>query len=79
MFPAIFKWQNFKRFLCSTVFRVSDFNLLAACAFGLEAVVKRELQALGFDARGVQPGKIGFRGDWDAVAKAKPEIHMAKR
>ena len=39
-------------------------NLLAACAFGLEAIVKRELIALGFDANIVRPGRIRFRGDF---------------
>ena len=54
-------------------------NLIAACAFGLEAIVKRELIALGYDARVLTPGRIGFEGDWTAVCEANIWLRTADR
>lgn len=54
-------------------------KLTAACAFGLEAIVKRELISLGFDPRVEQPGRISFDGDWHAVAKANVWLRTADR
>lgn len=54
-------------------------KLTAACAFGLEAIVKRELISLGFAARVEQPGRISFEGDWHAVAKANVWLRTADR
>lgn len=55
-------------------------QLTAACAFGLEALVKRELIALGFDGVAVsQPGRVGFHGDWSAVCRANIWLRTADR
>ena len=55
-------------------------KLVAACAFGLEAIVKRELIALGHqDAKVEQPGRIAFEGDWAAVARANLWLRVADR
>ena len=54
-------------------------KLIAACAFGLEAIVKRELIALGYEARVLTPGRIGFEGDWSAVCKANIWLRTADR
>jgi 23S rRNA (guanine2445-N2)-methyltransferase / 23S rRNA (guanine2069-N7)-methyltransferase len=55
-------------------------NLLAACAFGLEAIVKRELISLGYeDAHVAQPGRIRFAGDWSAVCRANMWLRTADR
>ncbi len=54
-------------------------QLIAACAFGLEAIVKRELSQLGFDPRVVQPGRISFAGDWSDVARANLWLRTADR
>ena len=55
-------------------------NLVAACAFGLEALVKRELIALGYlDAHVVQPGRIRFQGDWQDVCKTNLWLRTADR
>ena len=53
--------------------------LTAACAFGLEAIVKRELISLGFEPHVQQPGRISFSGDWSAVAKANLWLRTADR
>ena len=54
-------------------------KLIAACAFGLEAIVKRELIALGYEARVLTPGRIGFEGDWSAVCETNIWLRTADR
>ncbi|MFK7765838.1 MAG: class I SAM-dependent methyltransferase [Mariniblastus sp.] len=54
-------------------------KLTAACAFGLEAIVKRELIALGYEPRVTQPGRISFEGDWSAVCRANIWLRTADR
>jgi len=54
-------------------------NLTAACAFGLEALVKRELIALGYQPKVSQPGRIEFQGDWSAVCRANIWLRTADR
>ena len=55
-------------------------KLTAACAFGLEAIVKRELISLGYDdAKVTQPGRICFAGDWEAVCRANIWLRTADR
>jgi len=55
------------------------FELLATAAFGLEAVVVRELEALGYAARIPQPGKVAFEGDALAIARANLWLRSAER
>ena len=43
-------------------------ELIATAASGTEAVVKRELAALGYEARTVTPGRLLFSGDESAIA-----------
>ena len=54
-------------------------TLVAACAFGLEAVVKRELIALGHDAKVAQPGRVEFFGNWADVCRANLWLRTADR
>lgn len=54
-------------------------NLVAACAFGLEAIVKRELIALGYEPHVVQPGRVRFAGDWLAVCRTNLWLRTADR
>ena len=55
-------------------------KLVAACAFGLEAIVKRELIALGYgDARVEQPGRIVFSGDESAICRCNLWLRTADR
>ena len=46
----------------------TNMNLVARCAFGLEAIVARELQALGYETSISGPGQVNFNGDWQAVS-----------
>ncbi len=43
------------------------FELIATTAFGLEAVVKREIQNLGYSIKSTEDGKITFSGDVRAL------------
>ncbi|HJT31544.1 MAG TPA: bifunctional 23S rRNA (guanine(2069)-N(7))-methyltransferase RlmK/23S rRNA (guanine(2445)-N(2))-methyltransferase RlmL [Pirellulales bacterium] len=54
-------------------------NLLATSAVGLEAVVARELKALGYEPRIVQTGRIAFAGDEAAVCRANLWLRCADR
>jgi 23S rRNA (guanine2445-N2)-methyltransferase / 23S rRNA (guanine2069-N7)-methyltransferase len=54
-------------------------KLVAACAFGLEAIVKRELISLGYEPKVSQPGRIEFEGDWLAVCRTNLWLRVADR
>lgn len=54
-------------------------DLTATSTFGLEAVVVRELEALGYAARSTQTGRIEFSGDQSAVARANLNLRCADR
>ncbi|REJ66936.1 MAG: bifunctional 23S rRNA (guanine(2069)-N(7))-methyltransferase RlmK/23S rRNA (guanine(2445)-N(2))-methyltransferase RlmL [Planctomycetota bacterium] len=54
-------------------------ELVATCAFGLEAIVVRELAALGYDAQVVSPGRILFVGDTTAICRANLWLRTADR
>ncbi len=56
-----------------------QFDLIAACAFGLEAIVRRELSALGIDATIGESGRVHFRGTLETVAKANLWLRCADR
>lgn len=59
---------------------MDQLRLIATCAFGLEAIVKRELVALGFDSpKVVTPGRIAFSGDWKAVCTTNLWLRTADR
>ena len=54
-------------------------DLIATTAFGLEAVVKRELAALGYEARIGDPGRVHFSGDLSAICRANLWLRTADR
>ena len=54
-------------------------ELLATAAAGTEAVVKRELAALGYEARGTTPGRLAFRGDLSAICRANLWLRAGER
>ena len=54
-------------------------DLIATCAFGLEAIVKRELKQLGYDPRTLHPGRIQFSGDFQAICRANLFLRCAER
>ena len=54
-------------------------ELIAATAFGVEAVAARELTDLGFQAKAESTGRVVFAGDQAAVAKANLWLRSADR
>ena len=54
-------------------------DLIATSTFGLEAVVKRELEALGYPAASTQTGRVEFSGDAAAVARTNLRLRTADR
>ena len=54
-------------------------DLIATSTFGLEAVVSRELTALGYEPRIVQAGRIHFQADPLAVCRANLWLRAADR
>lgn len=54
-------------------------DLIATCTFGLEAIVKRELAALGFESTSPSTGRVEFTGDLAAVARCNLWLRCADR
>jgi len=54
-------------------------DLIATSTFGLEAVVGRELKALGYAEQRTEDGRIGFRGDATAIARTNLRLRSADR
>ncbi len=54
-------------------------KLVAHCAFGLEAIVARELQGLCLDARITGPGHVEFPGSWEAICRSNLWLRCADR
>lgn len=55
------------------------YELVATATFGLEAVVKRELEALAFRVLKTEDGKITYEGDEAAIAKSNLWLRSADR
>ncbi len=54
-------------------------ELIATTAFGLEAVVRRELAELGYEGSVIAPGRIRFGGDEAAICRANLWLRTADR
>lgn len=52
---------------------------IAPCHFGLESVLKREIQDLGYEIVQVEDGRVTFRGGMDAVCRANIFLRTAER
>ena len=55
------------------------YELIATATFGIEAVVKRELQNLGFKITKSEDGKITYTGDERAIVKSNLWLRSADR
>ena len=55
------------------------FELIAPCHFGLEAVLKREVQNLGYEIVEVEDGRVTFAGPASAIARANINIRTSER
>ena len=54
-------------------------EMIATAAFGLEAVVSRELKALGYTEQTVEDGRISFTGDAAAICRCNLWLRSADR
>ncbi|HAR6411746.1 TPA: class I SAM-dependent RNA methyltransferase [Staphylococcus pseudintermedius] len=54
------------------------YQLLAVCPMGLESIVAKEVQDLGYDTR-IENGRIYFEGDASAIVKANLWLRTADR
>ena len=54
-------------------------ELIAPCHFGLEAVLKREIQELGYEISQVEDGRVAFYGDGEAICRANIFLRTAER
>lgn len=58
---------------------MSTYKLVAPCLFGLEAVLKREIQDLGYDINDVEDGRVAFNGDAEAICRSNIWLRTAER
>ncbi len=58
---------------------MKDYLLIAPCHFGLEAVLKKEIQELGYEIVQVEDGRVTFRGDAAAICRANVFLRTAER
>lgn len=56
-----------------------NLQLVAPCHFGVESVLKREIQDLGYEIIKVEDGRITFEGDIAAVCRANVFLRTAER
>ena len=52
---------------------------IAPCHFGLETILKREIQDLGYEISQVEDGRVVFRGGMDVVCRANIFLRTAER
>ena len=56
-----------------------NYEFVAPCHFGLEAVCKREIADLGYDVVKVEDGKVTFAGDMGALVRANIFLRTTQR
>ena len=86
-----FKARSFFAFLCSKRNSckrppvvgenqsMETYTFLAPCHFGLESVLKRELQDLGCEISLVEDGRVTFKGDMQTLCRANIFLRTAER
>lgn len=58
---------------------MAKLDIIATATFGLEAVVKREIEALGYPVTASEDGRITYTGDERAVVKSNLWLRSADR
>ncbi len=58
---------------------MDNLEIIATSTFGMEAVVKKEINNLGYEITEVKNGRITFQGDLKAVAEANLWLRTAER
>lgn len=57
----------------------NEFELFSPCHFGLESVLKREIADLGYEIVEVVDGRVSFKGDEAAIARANLFLRTTER
>ena len=58
---------------------MQEFEWIAPCHFGTEAVCKKEIMKLGYEITEVEDGKVTFRGGIDAMCRANVFMRTTER
>ena len=58
---------------------MNQMEWIAPCHFGLESVLKREVQDLGYEILQVEDGRVTFSGDAGTAARANIFLRTAER
>jgi len=58
---------------------MSKLHLIATAAFGIEAVVGRELKKLGYEDQSIDNGRVTFAGDLEAICRTNIWLRSAER
>ena len=58
---------------------METYTFIAPCHFGLESVLKRELQDLGYEIGLVEDGRVTFQGGMDILCRANIFLRTAER
>ena len=58
---------------------MKNFELIATATFGLEAIVKREIEALGYEITDSRNGRLTYLGDLRAIVKSNLWLRCADR
>ena len=58
---------------------MKELEYITPCHFGLESVLKREIGRLGYEISSVEDGRILFKGDSMACARANVNLRSAER
>lgn len=58
---------------------MKTYELIAPCHFGVEAVLKREIQQLGYEIKQVEDGRVTFIGDCSAICRANIFLRTTER
>lgn len=58
---------------------MKEFEIIASATFGLEAIVKREIQALGYEITDSRNGRLTYRGDLRALVRSNLWLRCADR
>jgi len=58
---------------------MKEFEVVASSTFGLEAIVKREIETLGYEITDSRNGRLTYKGDYRAVVRSNLWLRCADR
>ena len=59
--------------------KMDNYEFIAPCHFGLEAVLKKEIINLGYKITKTEDGKVTFTGDTSAICRANIFLRTTER